>query len=576
MMLQKYYHMKKLLILLFTVLFALSLQAQQKYSNIIPEELLIRKEIYVNLQLKQNQDIKYQLDLLNKTISIDSYDSDQRSAKAYISLNKYNSFLKLEYDYQILTPPSLLLPKSELDDRSNKNSNEWDYYPNYSQYLEMMYQFETDYPNLCEVVNIGQSTEGREILFVHINNNLGEDENEPEFMYTSSMHGDEITAYVLMLRYIDYLLSNYGDNSRITSLVDDIDIWINPLANPDGTFAGGNSSVSGATRSNANGVDLNRNYPDPEDGPHPDENPYQPETLLFMDFANEHNFVMSANFHGGAEVVNYPWDTWSRLAADDDWWYFVSREYADTIHQYSPAGYFSDFNNGITNGYAWYSISGGRQDYMNYFEHCREVTLEVSDTKMPPGSQMPLFWNYNYRSLLNYMEQVLYGVRGVVTNLFNGNTIKAKVFIDSHDIDESHIYSSAPAGNYHRLLKQGTYDFTFSTWGYYDKTITNVDVSDYQTIILDVELEPNVGSIETNNYKIAIFPNPAQDYVEIKLSETGNHLIKLFDNTGRLVYNKTSTNNSLIIPLTDYVSGIYIVSVSNEKGDLFSTKLVVK
>lgn len=379
-----------------------------------------------------------------------------------------------------------------------------------------------------------------------------------------------------MLRYVDYLLANYDNDSRITNLVNDIDIWINPLANPDGTFAGGNSSVSGATRSNAYGVDMNRNYPDPEDGPHPDGNAYQTETQLFMDFAEERDLVMSANFHGGAEVVNYPWDTWPELAADDDWWYYVSREYADTIHQYSPTGYFTGFNNGITNGYAWYTISGGRQDYMNYFNHCREVTLEISDTKMPPGSQMPLFWEYNYRSLLNYMEQVLYGVRGVVTNLFNGNNIKSKVFINSHDIDESHIYSSYPSGNYHRLLKQGIYDFTFSTWGYYDKTITNVNVSDYLTTILDVELEPNVGSIETNNYKIVIFPNPAQDYVEIKLSETGKHLIRLFDNTGRLIYHKSVSNNTLTISLTDYPSGIYIVYVSNENGGLFNSKLVVK
>lgn len=568
--------MKKLLILLFTVLFALFLQAQQNSSNTMPEELLIRKEIYVNLQLKQNQDIKYQLNILNKTISIDSYDSDQRSAKAYISLNQYNSFLKLGYDYLILTPPSLLLPKSELDGSGNRESNDWDYYPNYSQYLEMMYQFQTDYPDLCEIVSIGLSTEGREILFVHINNNLGEDENEPEFMYTSSMHGDEVTGYVLMLRYIDYLLSNYGDNSRITTLVDEIDIWINPLANPDGTFAGGNGSVSGATRSNANGVDLNRNYPVPENAPHPDENAYQTETQLFMNFAEERDLVMSANFHGGAEVVNYPWDTWEPRAADDDWWYYVSREYADTAQLYSPSGYFTwPYLSGVTNGFDWYDMYGGRQDYMNYFQHCREVTLELSITKMPPGSQMPLFWEYNYRSLLNYMEQVLYGVRGVVTNLFNGNNIKSKVFINSHDFDESHIYSSAPEGNYHRLLKQGTYDFTFSAFGYYDKTIIMVSAVDYQTNILNVQLEPNVGSIETNSYEISLFPNPAKDYVNIELSKTDNYLIRIFDNAGRMISQETIENNNLNISLTDYPSGNYIIYVSNDRGDLFNTKLVV-
>ena len=82
-----------------------------------------------------------------------------------------------------------------------------------------------------------------------------------------------------------------------------LDIWINPLANPDGCYHGGNSSVSGATRYNANSVDLNRNFADPDDGPHPDGNSYQPETNIFMAFADTMHFTMSANFHGGAELM---------------------------------------------------------------------------------------------------------------------------------------------------------------------------------------------------------------------------------------------------------------------------------
>lgn len=195
------------------------------------------------------------MNLLTQIISVDKVKGNE--VTAYANASEFNKFIELGIDFKVLTAPSLL-HNPDLD-RNISDINEWDYYPTYEEYVSMMNQFVTDYPNLCELVNIGNSIEGREILFIHINNNLGEIQNEPEFMYTSTMHGDEVTGYVLMLRYIDYLLQNYGTNSEVTNLVNNIDIWINPLANPDGTYAGGNSSVYGATRSNANNIDLNRN-----------------------------------------------------------------------------------------------------------------------------------------------------------------------------------------------------------------------------------------------------------------------------------------------------------------------------
>ncbi len=77
-------------------------------------------------------------------------------------------------------------------------------------------------------------------------------------------------------------------------MIDNSEIWINPNANPDGTYHGGNGSVYGATRYNANGYDLNRNFPDPVNGTHPNE---QQETAIMKNLAEQNNFVLCANFH---------------------------------------------------------------------------------------------------------------------------------------------------------------------------------------------------------------------------------------------------------------------------------------
>ena len=243
--------------------------------------------------------------------------------------------------------------KKEILNYPNTTKNNWDYYPTYQEYVDMMTAFADSFPDICKLHHLGTLNSGREILIVQISNNVGQKENEPSFLYTSSMHGDELAGYILSLRLVDYLLNGYDNNPRLTDLINNIDIWINPLANPDGAYAGGNQDVWSATRYNANWNDLNRNYPDPEDGQHPDGNPWQDETVIFMGLADTVNFTISANMHGGVEVCNYPWETWITLAADDNWWQYVSTEYADSCQTNSGNGYFNYLNDlrgsGVTN-----------------------------------------------------------------------------------------------------------------------------------------------------------------------------------------------------------------------------------
>ncbi|MCD4735586.1 MAG: PKD domain-containing protein [Bacteroidales bacterium] len=458
------------------VLLIVFIQRTNSQNNGIFEKI---GEAYLEVELEDQK----QLFQLSGITSIDKV--NDHTVIINVNESEFAELVKLGFNYKVLPHPNeSFFPEMKGSPKA------WDVYPTYDEYVNMMYQFQTDYPQLCQVFSIGQSINGRELLFARISDNAGTNENEPEFLYTATMHGDETAGYVLSLRLIDYLLSNYGFDPGITNLVNEIDIFINPLANPDGTYAGGNHTVSGATRRNANYVDLNRNYPDPEDGPHPDGNVWQTETIHFMNFAENYDIDISANMHGGAEVCNYPWDTWSTLAADDDWWILVCNEYADTAQFYSPPGYLDDFGTGITNGYQWYSIAGGRQDYMNYFHQCREFTLEMSSTKLLPESQLNNHWNYNYRSFLNYIEQSLFGVRGIVSDSITGLPIEAEVYVINHELDSSWVYSSLPAGNYHRLLYQGTYDIRFSAPGYFPKTIYGVQVVNRTTTLLDVALSP--------------------------------------------------------------------------------------
>jgi hypothetical protein len=454
-----------------TVLFALLFSAAAVKAD----------ETYLRLTVRS----KAEIGKLTRIISIDNVVAD--TVFAYAQPRQLANLSAAGYSYTVLPSlSSLAHPKMA----PSTAAYAWDSYPTYDQYVAMMQQYAINYPALCHLDTIGTTANGRLLLMASISGNVGTEQDEPEVLYTSTMHGDEVTGYVLMLRFIDSLLTGYGVDAHVTDMVNNMKIYINPLANPDGTYHGGNSTVAFATRSNGNNVDLNRNFPDPMDGPHPDNLNWQPETVAFMNFATAHSIILSTNFHGGFEVVNYPWDCWTPRHADDAWFQMICRAYADTCHVYSPDYYMTNMNNGVTNGFDWYDVHGGRQDYMNYNQGCREVTIELSGVKILAVDSLTLYWEYNRRSFFQYIEQARYGIHGIVTSSANGQPLTATIHVANHDVDHSEVRTDPVAGDYHRMIKGGTYTLQFSSSGFATKTVPNVSVSDYGSTRLDVQLDP--------------------------------------------------------------------------------------
>ncbi|MGN0089019.1 MAG: M14 family zinc carboxypeptidase [Candidatus Limimorpha sp.] len=476
--------MKKRFLFVILLLVSVCVSAQEKDLDAMMQQ---RNEYYFSFKLNADDD----LSKIARTISVDKVDGDV--VVAYANNLNFMEFNKLGHDITLLTPPSLV-EEHRMFDGNSRATYEWDSYPTYEAYEEMMFDFAQNHPDKCEIITLGTLSSNRKILVAHINN--GVSDGKPKFLYTSTIHGDETTGYIMMLRLIDYLLENQT-LPEVQNVLDNIDLFVCPNTNPDGTYHGGNNTVNGATRANAQGIDMNRNFPDMNDGPHPDGNPYATETEWLMDFAQNYQFTMAANYHGGAEVMNYPWDNETDLHVDDAWWQLVSREYADLCHQVNP-NYMTFMNNGITNGAQWYMIGGGRQDYMNYYHKCREVTIECSDTKCPSGSQLPNFWNINKNSIFAYMNQCLYGIHGVVTDMNSGAPVSATISISNHDNDYSVVESQMPAGDFHRPIKGGTYNVVVTANGYYPFQQT-VTVADGQTVELNVALEPGEGLIADFN-----------------------------------------------------------------------------
>jgi hypothetical protein len=450
-------------------------------------------------------------------------------------------------------------------------------YPTYPQYLQMMHYFTETYPEICRLDTIGTTGLGRLLLALKISDHAHLDEPEAGFLYTSSIHGDELVGYPLMLRLADHLLTQYGTDPEVTRLVDSLAIWINPLANPDGTYYPDNdASLAQSRRENSKGIDLNRDFPDPA-GREPDDTTGRAvETRAMMEFLGEHRFTLSANFHSGAEVVNYPWDHTYERHADDDWYRFVCREYADEARAVDP-DYMALFLNGITNGADWYVIYGGRQDYVNYYLGGREITVELAEAYRLESGLLEAFWIKNERSLLNYMAQCMYGIRGTVTDSTTGEPVRARIAIPGHDSAYSVVYSSAVRGDYYRLIAEGVYDLEVSATGYLTKRVQGVTVENYAATRLNIGLVPLGATGSGPDSAVPSFqihPNPASDriYIESRHMPEGPCHLAVISLDGR-VHMRCSfpaSEQPMALETGSLPAGLYILSIS---ADQFTYRL---
>jgi len=105
---------------------------------------------------------------------------------------------------------------------------------------EVMYawldRWEKKYPDIMEVYEAGRSFEGRPILQVTITNKkTGKDTDKPAAFFEGGRHSGEVTSSESVMWLIKHLLENYGNDKKITNLVDTKAIYLRLKNNPDGS-----------------------------------------------------------------------------------------------------------------------------------------------------------------------------------------------------------------------------------------------------------------------------------------------------------------------------------------------------
>ena len=113
----------------------------------------------------------------------------------------------------------------------------FDRYYNYEEVVEALKVLNKAYPELTKLEVIGKSEEGREIYALTINNpKTGDEQSKPGVYVDGNIHGNEIQAGEVCLYYANMLLTKYGENEKVTKVVDRNVNYIIPVVNVDGRY----------------------------------------------------------------------------------------------------------------------------------------------------------------------------------------------------------------------------------------------------------------------------------------------------------------------------------------------------
>lgn len=346
-------------------------------------------------------------------------------------------------------------------------------YHSYQEIIDLADSLELNFPNICKKYIFGTSLGGRQLAALKISDNVEMDEAEAKLLFDGGIHGDEICGPENIIRFARDICIAYGSDPDVTYLIDNRETWFYLMVNPDGREA------VPRVRYNNNGVDLNRDWGYMWNGEGNSTGAYsQVETKALRSCMYNNPFVIHTSYHGGTEYISHPWSYRSSQPNDYDHLNFLAGIYS------SVSGYpnltYGQGNTGM------YPINGSTKDSNYGIMGSITWSMEISNEKQPPTSELMMYYNRNYPSMLAMMEYAGYGLEGIVTDANTGEPVQAVVFVDDFYLT----YTDPEVGDYHKFVLPGTYDITVVANGYESMTIENVVVAENYASTTNFELQP--------------------------------------------------------------------------------------
>ena len=272
-------------------------------------------------------------------------------------------------------------------------------YHNYEEVDNGLHQLASDNSRIAQVTSIGKSLEGRELWAIKISDHVTSEEDEPCIALLGAHHAREWISVDVPFLVAEYFLDHYAADTTITRFIDNAEIWIVPMVNPDGhQYSVMKDRLWRKNRRNNGdgtyGVDLNRNYGHEWGGPGSSGDSYsetyrgpspfsEPESRVVRDFLTDLQPDVMISYHNYSQLILYPWGHTYDPAADEALLDRLAVRMSEEIKAVHGVTYRPGQSSTL------YLASGDTVDWLYALLGVPAFTIELRPRSMNPGFVLP-------------------------------------------------------------------------------------------------------------------------------------------------------------------------------------------
>ena len=304
-------------------------------------------------------------------------------------------------------------------------------YHSYDQLVTIMRNLAVTYPSICVLDSFGTTYEGRWVIGLKISDNPTIDEDEPELLWIGLHHSREWAAAEVPRYIADTLITNYATNSTFQDFIDNHELWIFPVINPDGyTYDYPNQRNWRKDRQPFGGIigtDPNRDYNGVCNGNrmgdwgslvHGSRTTHKPSQETFFgaygaygkeihhltEFFKQRTIVACESYHSYSQLVIWPYGH-GEQTPDNSYYASLGTQIANRIAKLSGGHYTPQQSNHL------YPTNCGSDDWMYGWGRtiggfpCMSYTVELGTRFYQPVGDLDKIQREAFKGAFYHMQQ---------------------------------------------------------------------------------------------------------------------------------------------------------------------------